>query len=162
MARYSAQLRNVILKKMLPPEERSATELAKEYGISVTTLYGWKAKLKSGTLMTEEGMQSNRQRSLGEKLSIVLESKHIPQEEMGAWLREQGLHSEHLTVWEQELRDAVMKRETETKEELKALKKQLKAQEQELVRKEKALAELAAIITLQKKTAQLLQDPGDD
>lgn len=162
MARYSAQLRNVILKKMLPPEERSVTELAKEYGISETTLYGWHAKLKSGTLMAEEGMRSNRQRSLGEKLCLVLESKHMSQEELGTWLREQGLHSEHLTVWEQELRDAVMKREVETKEELKALKKQLKAQEKELVRKEKALAELAAIITLQKKTAQLLQDPGDD
>jgi len=162
MARYSAQLRNVILKKMLPPEERPATELAKKYGISVTTLYGWKARLKSGTLMTEEGMQSNQQRSLGEKLSLLLESKHIPPEEVGSWLREQGLHSEHLTVWEQELRDVVVKRETEAKEGLKELKKQLKAQEKELLRKEKALAELAAIITLQKKTAQLLQGPGDD
>ncbi len=86
---------------MLPPEERPATELAKEYGISVTTLYGWKARLKSGTLMAEEGLQSNRQRSLGEKLSLLLESKHVSEPEMGSWLREQGLHSEHLTVWEQ-------------------------------------------------------------
>ncbi len=49
---------------MLPPEGRPATELAKEYGISVTTLYGWKARLKSGTLMAEEGMQSNQQPAL--------------------------------------------------------------------------------------------------
>lgn len=38
--------------------------MAKEYGISVTTLYGWKARLKSGTLMAEEGMQSNQQPAL--------------------------------------------------------------------------------------------------
>lgn len=65
-------IRNTILKKLFPPENRSAVSVAKEYNISVTTLYGWKARMKAGTLTLEEGIQSNRERPLAEKLSLLL------------------------------------------------------------------------------------------
>ena len=55
MARYSAQVRNTILRKLLPPENRSARELAQEYGVTVATIYGWKAHLNRGTLRRDEG-----------------------------------------------------------------------------------------------------------
>ena len=162
MARYSAQIRNTILKKMLPPESRSAAELSTEYGVSVATIYGWKARMNNGTLKVDDGAQSNNRRQLTEKLSLLLESKSIGEDEKGSWLRDNGLHSEHLTVWEQEVRESVAKGEKELREELKSVKKQLKEQQKELDRKEKALAELAAIVTLQKKTSLLFQDREDD
>ena len=40
MPRYSAQFRNTVLKKLLPPEGRSALSLAREYNLSVGTIYG--------------------------------------------------------------------------------------------------------------------------
>ncbi|NJL30117.1 MAG: hypothetical protein HC897_20585 [Thermoanaerobaculia bacterium] len=43
------------------------------------------------------------------------------------------------------------KGEQQAREELRAAKKRIRAQEKEVVRKDKALAELAAIVTLQKK-----------
>lgn len=162
MARYSAQFRNTILKKLLPPENRTAVSLAREYNLSVTTIYGWKARMKHGTLGVEEGVLSNRERPLSEKLSLVLESRTIAEEEKGQWLREHGLHSQHITVWEQEVRDALTKREQELREELKAAKKKIREQERELARKDKALAEAAIIITVQKKTFAMLQDPKED
>ena len=150
MARYSAQIRNVILKKLLPPENRTAASLAKEFSISVSTIYEWKAKLNHGTLHHEEGVLSNHDRPLAEKLMLLLESRTIDDASMGSWLRERGLHSQHLIVWELEVRDAVTKREQEVREELKAAKKKIREQERELARKDKALAEAAIIITTQK------------
>ena len=145
MARYSAQIRNTILKKLLPPENRTAASLAREYNIAVTTIYGWKAKMKHGTLQGDDGVLSNRERSLAEKLMVLLESRRIDDARMGQWLREQGLHSQHLIVWEQEVKDALTKREQEIREELKAAKKKIREQEREFARKDKALSEAAII-----------------
>ncbi|MGQ9847388.1 MAG: hypothetical protein ACUVQP_07820, partial [Bacteroidales bacterium] len=86
-------------------------------------------------LTLEEGIQSNRDRPLEEKLSLLLESRRIPEEFLGQWLREQGLHSQQLTVWEQELRDALSAREQETREELLAAKQKIREQERELKRR---------------------------
>lgn len=162
MPRYSAQFRNTVLKKLLPPDSRSALSLAREYNLSVGTIYGWKARMRDGTLQIEDGVQANRSRQLSEKLSLLLESRSVSDETIGEWLRENGLHSQHLTVWEQEVRDAVTKSEQEAREELKAAKKKIREQERELTRKEKALAEAAIIITAQKKISQMFQDPRDD
>lgn len=157
MGRYSAQFRNQVLRKLLPPENRSALSLAKEYNLSVATIYGWKAKMKQGTLGEEAGVVGNKSRPLEEKLTLLLESGRIPEERKGEWLRGNGLHTEHLTVWEQEVREAMRKGVLELREELKAAKKKIKEQERELARKEKALAEMAIVLAIQKKTAELLR-----
>ncbi len=162
MPRYSAQFRNTILKKLLRPESRSVLSLAREYNLSVATIYGWKARMQKGTLRVDEGVLSNRDRPLGEKLSLLLEARSISEESRGEWLRQNGLHSQHLAVWEQEVRDAVTKSEQKIREELKAAKKKIREQERELARKEKALAEAAILITAQKKISAMFADPEDD
>ena len=50
MQRYSVQFRNTILQKMIGPEKRKAADLSEEFGVSAATIYGWKSKLKDGTL----------------------------------------------------------------------------------------------------------------
>ena len=52
MQRYSVQFRNTILQKMIIPEKREAADLSEKFGVSVaivTTIYGWKSKLRDGT-----------------------------------------------------------------------------------------------------------------
>ena len=44
--KYSTSFRNGILKKVLPPENRSVYAVAKEAGISAITINSWLAKLK--------------------------------------------------------------------------------------------------------------------
>ena len=162
MPRYSAQFRNAVLKKLLPPDSRSALSLAKEYNVSVATIYSWKARMQDGTLQVDDGAQANSGRQMTEKLSLLLESRSVADDTMGEWLRTNGLHSQHLTVWEQEVRDAVTKSEKEAREELKAARKKIREQERELARKEQALAEAAIIIVAQKKISQMFPAPKDD
>ena len=81
---------------------------------------------------------------------------------MGTWLREKGLHSEHLNLWEQELQDILKDKDTKYREENARLKKEKRELEKELRRKEKALAEMAALLTLKKKLNEIWGDREED
>jgi transposase len=90
-----------------------------------------------------------------EKLRLLMESRGIEKEKLGLWLRENGLHSEHLTQYEQELRDMAEDRGNKEKLENKKLRDEIKRLQKDLRKKEKALAEMAALYTLKKKADEL-------
>ena len=52
--KYSKRFRNAILRKVLPPENRSVYSVAKEAGIAPITINSWLAKLKDGKLDIEQ------------------------------------------------------------------------------------------------------------
>lgn len=98
--------------------------------------------------------------SPSEKLRIINEASVLDGEELGAFMRREGLHDSDL----QEMRAAaleglapkVVKRGPSAEEiELKKVKRELR-------RKEKALAEAAALLVLQKKFQALMEEEGDD
>ncbi len=151
MQRYSVQFRNTILQKMIGPEKRKAADLSEEFGVSAATIYGWKSKLKDGTLLVMGNESTSHERIPSEKLMLLLESKGISGAEMGEWLRRNGLHSEHLELWEQELRALVDQKGGDKSREMREIRKELKKRDKELSRKDKALAEMSTIIALQKK-----------
>ena len=45
--RYSPELKDAILRRLLPPNSESATKIAKEEGIPEGTLRRWKLEAKS-------------------------------------------------------------------------------------------------------------------
>lgn len=159
--KYSKRFKESVLRKVLPPENRSIPEVAREMGISDQTIYNWKKMLENGEqLLHEESSPSSIGRL--EKFSLLLEGKTVPEDESGKWLREKGLHSEHLNLWEQELKDTLKDKDTELKQEVARLRKDKKELEKELRRKEKALAEMAALLTLKKKANAIWGDREDD
>lgn len=82
---------------------------------------------------------------------MVIESKKISENDIGRWLREKGLHSEHITLYEQELRDMVENRKDSEKKTIKNLQNENKELGRKLKRSQAALAEMAALYTLKKK-----------
>lgn len=93
-----------------------------------------------------------------EKLRIIMEASALSDEELGAFMRREGLHDADL----EEMRAAalaglqpkVIQRGPSAQElELKKVKRELR-------RKEKALAEAAALLVLQKKFQALMEDEG--
>lgn len=149
--KYSKSFRNAILRKVLPPENRSAYSVAKEAGIAVVTINSWLASLKSGTLTVEQDDDPVSERSFKEKLDLLLEYQRLPEEGIGEWLRQKGLHSEHVALFRQELTTHMADKSDEKDKRIKELEKKVKLQEKELQRKESALAEVVAILTLKKK-----------
>ncbi len=103
--KYSTGFRNNIIKKVLPPENRSIAEVSKETGVSDQTIRNWLFRLKNDNLNPQDGEISPEQRSPSEKMSLIFESRSLSSEMKGEWLRKNGIHSEHLVLWEQELRD---------------------------------------------------------
>lgn len=162
--RYSKGFRNGVLRKVLPPESRSVSSVAREVGISPVTLQSWLNRVREGTLdVDHEGFEPTpEQRAAAEKFRILLESKTKDSESLGEWLRQHGLHSEHLTLWEQELEGLVTDKQQDLKKENAELKKEVRRLERENQRQQAAMAEALALITLQKKTAKLFESDAED
>ena len=52
MKHYSEERKASVLRKMLPPDKVSVAELAKQEGITRTTLYGWRKQARAGGVMS--------------------------------------------------------------------------------------------------------------
>ena len=102
-------------------------------------------------IAAEGSEPSPSQRGPAEKFKLLMQGKLLPEDQRGEWLRQNGLHGEHLNLWEQELTQLMTDKQDDLKAENKALKRQNKELEKELTRKEKALAEVVALLTLKKK-----------
>src|SRR5208283_4620080 len=98
--RYSNGFRQGILKRVLPPASQSLHEVSQDVGISEQTIRNWMEKARTGRLDQADGEIAPGDRQASEKLKLVIESKSIEPELMGEWLRGQGLHSEHVALWE--------------------------------------------------------------
>jgi len=160
--RYSSGMKAAIVKRVLPPADESVSEVSRETGVSAATIHSWKKQASQGMLDLGDGGVRPRDRGAGEKLTLLLESKAVSAEEHGEWLRSRGLHSEHLPLWEQELREIVTEKEKQRQQQLSELKRKNKELEKELARKEKALAEAAALLVLKKKVQAIWGDDEDD
>lgn len=161
MAKFSVSFKEQAVKRLLGSDKESASSVASDLNISTNTLYLWRKKYLSDSLVNDGEIPSNR-RSIKEKLSLLLMGKAVPADELGKWLRQNGLHSEHLHQFEQEIKDMAVNKSGEIKDELVRMKKELKEKEKQIRKKDKTIAEMAAIITLKKKMAERWGDHEED
>lgn len=160
--RYSSGMKASILRRVSPPESQAVAAVSRETGVSAATIHQWKKQAATGMLDYGESQLRPSDRSPAEKLNLLLESRSVSEDELGEWLRSRGVHTEHLQVWEQELREVVTEKEKRQRAEIADLRKKNKDLEKELRRKEKALAETAALLTLKKKAEEIWGDDEDD
>ena len=95
-----------------------------------------------------------------EKLRAVTEAREKKGEELGAFLRKEGIHEVDLRDWEMTIRGSLNRRGRKPTRNAADVKR-IKELERELRRKEKALAETAALLVLKKKVDAIWGD-GDD
>lgn len=86
-----------------------------------------------------------------EKLRVVVEAESLSDEELGAFLRKNGLYEAHLKEWRQQILSALSLRSARKASKSSSEQHQIRELEKELNRKDKALAEAAALLMLQKK-----------
>jgi len=151
---YSPERKESVLKKMLPPNNLSITALAIEEGISDATLYNWRNQARNqGRLMPDSDKSTNGWNSK-DKFAAVMESASMNQAEIAAYCRKKGLYPEQLAQWREaceQANDWNQASEKKLKEATQSEKKKNKRLQKELDRKEKALAEAAALLVLRKK-----------
>ena len=165
MPHYSAERKASVLKKLLPPHNLSVSEVAALEGISEATLYNWRTKAKhQGVAVPGSGKTSDNW-SAEAKFAVVVETATMNESELSEYCRSKGLYPEQIKEWKQaciqgQLGEAV--RHKQEREQSKQDKKEIKALKRELARKEKALAETAALLVLRKKLNALWGEKEDD
>lgn len=150
--KYNQMTVEKMVKRMSEPDFSGISKLSEETGITKQTLYIWKRKYvtnKESLVMKKQS--STTERNAVEKLNLLLESSKLEGEELGKWIRMQGLHSESLRIWKQELQLSLSNKEKTINNELLENKRRIKELEDDLIRKEKALAEMTTLIVLKKK-----------
>ena len=164
MNQVDEKLKQSIVKRMLPPNNESVSRIAKERGISETTLYKWKKATKSQGI-TNSGDASPERWNTREKFAVVIETASLSEIELAEYCRTKGLFVEQVEAW----REACMQANGGFPAQANKLQKELRTKEQEnkalsreLKRKEAALAETAALLVLRKKAQAIWGDQEDE
>lgn len=100
-----------------------------------------------------------------DKFGVVLETAAMNEAELAEYCRRKGLFVEQIAAWRsacQEANSGSSGSSREQREQTKADRKRIKQLEKELLRKEKALAEAAALIILRKKAQAIWGDPEEE
>jgi transposase-like protein len=154
---YKEAFKTKMVQKMLPPNGRSASALAEETGLPQPTLSRWLREAGKVGIMNVPA----RKWTLVEKLRVLLEASRVGESQLGELLRREGLHAAQLTAWRAEVETALGDGVRRGKQSASVAAKRIKALERELRRKDRALAEAAAILVLKKKVAALWGDEDD-
>ena len=148
--RYTEEEKAWVLNELGAPNNRTVVEMAKETGITTVTLRTWRNESKAGgKLMPGTGKRSGRWCS-ADKFKAVLQTASMSEAEISEYCRGVGIDPSELISWRLACERANAPSETALTVDVTATK-QIKQLQQELRRKDAALAETAALLVLRKK-----------
>jgi transposase-like protein len=166
MAKYSEKLKQSMATKILTPGGPSALSLAGKTGISQSTLSKWVREYKqNGEVIVSDIQRRPNDWSKIEKFQAILDCEKLSTTELGLYLRKQGLTTAHLDKWKKDFisgeeRSGVGR--PAKNPDIKKLEKKLRETERNLLKKDRALAETAALLVLKKKAQAIWGDPEDE
>lgn len=150
MARYGQAFKDRAVARLLPPESAALDVVAKDVGIAAGTLDRW---LKD----TQSRPARGRSWTAAARLEAVIATAAMNEAEKSAWCRKHGTYVTELDQWRGSAITALA-----TPEEIRASpqatradRKRIKDLERDLLRKDRALAETAALLVLSKKVAAI-------
>nr|WP_095833363.1 IS3 family transposase [Brenneria goodwinii] len=157
MKRYSPERKAAVLAKLLPPYNMTVSLLAQQEGISDATLYNWRNQARLEGKPVPGANKTTEQWSSEARFAVIVETATLSEAELGEYCRRKGLYPQQIAQWKQ----AFIEQNNDSPADKAQLKQQAKENKQlkrELARKEKALAEAAALLVLPKKAQPLLRD----
>jgi transposase len=156
MARYSLKFKERVVARLLPPESSAVEAVSQTVGISVGTLERWRAEV-----LAKPSGDEARHWTPAARLEAVIATAAMNQAARSAWCREHGVYPTELETWKQDAIGGLGEpRETESAA-VKQERRRIKELERELHRKDKALAETAALLVLSKKLHAIFHE-GED
>jgi transposase-like protein len=139
-------------------------DVSQEEGIAAGTLYHWRDKARSKGNVVPGSKKTTDDWPAEARLATVIEVASMSASELSRYCREKGLYVEQVVAWRAacvEGQGNAQEPNVNEREELRAGKRRIKELERELVRKEKALAEVAALLVLRKKLNALWGDDNE-
>ena len=148
MARYSMKFKSRAVARLLPPESAAVERVAREIGIGAGTLQRWRDAAQSMPVL-------GRAWTAAARLEAVIVTAALDESGKSAWCREHGVYPSELDTWRISATTALAEPEATraSPQVTRQDKKRIKELERELLRKDRALAETAALLVLSKKVA---------
>lgn len=158
MKYISQATKETLVRKALSQPHVKLKEFAKLNNIGYSSLTKWIKQQKTTTTK----LSSNQKVTRKEQIKHVLATSGLNENELGSYCREQGLYASQIEIWKKEL---INKDDDEKNQaiqaELKALRLENEKLKKEMRRKEKALAETAALLILKKKANAIWGEDED-
>jgi transposase len=149
---FSPAFKAKMLERLTGKDAVSASQLARETGLRQQNLSRWLGEAR--TLPRVTAKKPPKSRSVDEKIKILAGVAKLTGEELTAFLAREGLRLAEVEQWRLALDDEGRSS--------KAVTNRIRRLERELARKEKALAEAAALLVLKKKLQDAFGDEDDD
>lgn len=153
---YSEAFIEQALVKVFSRGQRTIKDVAAELQINMYTLKNW---MKRNSVPKNKAIPTTDKRptdwTAAEKLTALQETHALSEEALSAWCREKGLFAHHLAGWKGEF---CAPKEPMPAIQMRTLKDENMSLKKEIQRKDKALAEAAALLVLQKKFRALWED----
>lgn len=157
--RHTEEFKDAIVTKILNRGGKSIAEVCESEGISKGTAINWvKAR---GTVPGMKKNKSSKNWTAEEKLKAVTDTLAMSDEDLGTYLRANGLHSHQLAEWKSEILKGLSsaKKPTTSKDNRD---KKIQQLEKDIKRKDRALAEASALLILQKKVNLIWGNSDED
>jgi len=155
-----------MVERMLMPNPRPMARLGREFGVPNATLHRWRNLATVGRMSGSDDKptpaEPPQEWSAEQKLAIVLEAAAIPDAELGEFLRRKGVHEAQLKEWRDAAIGGLSGSKRPDRKEATSDARRIRELERELKRKDKALAETAALLVLKKKVQEIWGDEDDD
>jgi len=151
-------------KALTRSESTSLKEVALSLGMGCSTLNKWIIKARNQEFEVASPEEINRMTqdkrpqdwTLEERLNLVTACSSLDGETLSEYCREQGIYAHHVNQWKLDfISGHIQGNQVVSRSEIKTLKHENKELKKELRRKEKALAETAALLVLQKKVQDI-------
>jgi len=160
---YSKDFKMSSIAKLLAPGSSGLTVTARKIGVSPSTLFGWKKKYAMSHIMSRSKSRTIHNWSPEQKLEAIMKTYSMSEQELGAYLRTNGLHSTDLDDFKNEsLSGFKTKGRPKLDPEVVELRKHGKELKRDLRRTQAALAEQSARIILLKKSHEIWGTNEDD
>jgi transposase len=156
VARYGQAYKDRIVARLLPPESSSVEHVSREVGVSAATLERWRADALAN------GSGGSQRWTAAARLQAVIATAAMDEATRSGWCREQGLYPAELEAWKQDAVAGLGEPRAVSAVEARQDRRRIKELERELHRKDKALAETAALLVLAKKLSAVFHKDEDE
>jgi transposase len=149
---FSIAFKQKMVERLTGKHALSAVQLSKETGVRQQNLSRWLEEARSLPPMASNNPRSQTW-SVEQKARVLAEAGKLSGEHLNAYLQREGIQLADFERWRVALEDGSASL---------AAARRIRQLERELARKEKALAEAAALLVLKKTLYQHALDEDDD
>ncbi len=157
MARYGQVFKDRVVARLLPPESASVDEVSREVGVGAQTLERWRSDALSRPAR-------ERAWTAPARLEAVIATAGMDETARSVWCREHGVYPQQLAQWRDSATQALAAPEEAraSPQQTRQDRRRIKELEREVRRKDKALAETAALLVLSRKLEAVFnKDKGE-